>query len=108
MWFTTESRFFFKYACRHSGECVRCSLHMRLHNAGCHRLLGSDEKLRCFYAIGAYVFFRGDTAPIWDTIKYRCGEERQAVMLSPNRVHPLFYLFRARETLIPGGSPSLL
>ena len=27
----------------------------------------------------------------WDTIKYRCGEERQAVMLS-KRVHPVSYL----------------
>ena len=27
----------------------------------------------------------------WDTIKYRCGEERQAVILS-KRVHLVFYL----------------
>ena len=27
----------------------------------------------------------------WDTIKYRCGEERPAAMLS-NRVHPVSYL----------------
>ena len=48
---------------RHSGECVQCALHMRLDNAGCHRLLGSD-KVTLLYAIGAYVFFRGDTAPM--------------------------------------------
>ena len=28
----------------------------------------------------------------WDTIKYRCGEERPAAMLSSNRVHPVSYL----------------
>ena len=28
----------------------------------------------------------------WDTIKYRCGEERQVAMLSSNRVHPVSYL----------------
>ena len=28
----------------------------------------------------------------WNTIKYRCGEERPAVMLSLNRVHPVSYL----------------
>ena len=27
-----------------------------------------------------------------DTIKYRCGEEGPAVMLSSNRVHPVSYL----------------
>ena len=43
-----------------------------------------------------------------DTGKYRCGEERQAVMLSLKRVHPLSFLFRALPALIPGGSPSLL
>ena len=45
----------------------------------------------------------------WDTIKHRCcGEEREAVMLSSKRVHPLSYLFRAGQTLTPGGFPSLL
>ena len=28
----------------------------------------------------------------WDTIKYRCSEERPVAMLSSNRVHPVSYL----------------
>ena len=43
-----------------------------------------------------------------DTSKYRCGEERQAVMFSSKRVHPLSFLVRAQPALISGGSPSLL
>ena len=55
---------------------------MRLCNAGCYR---------------SYVLMRGYAAFMlsvlrWNTIKYRCGDERQAVMLLSKTVHPVSYL----------------